>query len=40
MHQQFMDTSLLKNVDDKRVEAHQFAKMKRIKGTEIDGERS
>ena len=31
MYQQFMDTSLLKNIDDKRVEAHQFAKMKRIK---------
>ena len=35
MYQQFMDTSLLKNIDDKRVEAHQFAKMKRIKAQKL-----
>jgi len=35
MYQQFMETSLLKNVDDKRVEAHQFAKMKRIKAQKL-----
>jgi hypothetical protein len=35
MHQQFMETSLLKNVDDKRIEAHQFARMKRIKAQKL-----
>jgi hypothetical protein len=35
MHQQFMKTSLLKNMNDKRVEAHQFAKMKRIKSQKL-----
>jgi hypothetical protein len=35
MYQQFMDTSLLKNIDDKRVEAHQFAKMERIKAQKL-----
>jgi hypothetical protein len=35
MHQQFMDTSLLKDMNDKRVEAHQFARMKRIKANKL-----
>jgi hypothetical protein len=35
MYQQFMETSLLKNVEEKRVEAHQFAKMKRIKSQKL-----
>jgi len=35
MFQQFMETSLLKDINDKRVEAHQFAKMKRIKAQKL-----
>ena len=35
MFQQFMDTSLLKDINDKRVEAHEFAKMKRIKAQKL-----
>lgn len=35
MYQQFMDTSLLTNKADKMVEAHQFAKMKRIKAQKL-----
>ena len=35
MFQQFMETSLIKDMNDKRVEAHQFAKMKRIKSQKL-----
>jgi hypothetical protein len=35
MHQQFMDKSLLNDMNDKRVEAHQFARMKRIKANKL-----
>ena len=35
MYQQFMETSLLKNMNDKRMEAHQFAKMKKIKSQKL-----
>ena len=35
MYQQFMETSLIKDMNDKRVEAHQFAKMKRIKSQKL-----
>ena len=35
MFQQFMETSLLKDINDKRVEAHEFAKMKRIKAQKL-----
>ena len=35
MFQQFMETSLLKDISDKRVEAHEFAKMKRIKSQKL-----
>ena len=35
MYQQFMDTSHIRNMSDRRVEAHQFAKMKRIKAQKL-----
>ena len=35
MHQQFMDTSLISDMNDRRVEAHQFARMKRIKAQKL-----
>jgi hypothetical protein len=35
MYQQFMDTSHIKNIHDKKHEAHQYAKMKRIKAQKL-----
>jgi len=35
MYQQFMDTSHIKNIHDKNHEAHQYAKMKRIKAQKL-----
>lgn len=35
MFQQYMDTSHIKDMNDRRVEAHQFAKMKRIKAQKL-----
>ena len=35
MYQQFMDTSHVSNLSDRRVEAHQHAKMKRIKAQKL-----
>tara|TARA_B110000003_G_scaffold276330_2_gene322238 strand:+ start:1098 stop:1562 length:465 start_codon:yes stop_codon:yes gene_type:complete len=35
MFQQYMETSKLQNMNDKRMEAHQFAKMKRIKSQKL-----
>ena len=35
MYNEFMKTSLLSNMDDRRVEAHQHAKMKRIKAQKL-----
>ena len=31
MYQQFMDTSMISDTNDKKTEAHQFAKMKNVK---------
>jgi hypothetical protein len=35
MYQQYMDTSGIKDINDRRVEAHQHAKMKRIKAQKL-----
>ena len=35
MFQQFMDTSHIKDSNDRRVEAHEYAKMKRIKAQKL-----
>ena len=35
MFQQYMETSKLQNMNDRRMEAHQFAKMKRIKSQKL-----
>jgi len=35
MFQQYMETSKLQDVNDKRMEAHEFAKMKRIKSQKL-----
>jgi hypothetical protein len=35
MFQQFMETSLITNLNDRRVEAHEYAKMKRIKANKL-----
>lgn len=35
MYQQFMDTSQIRDMNDRRVEAHQFARMKRIKAQKL-----
>lgn len=35
MYEQFMDTSHISDINDKRVEAHQYAKMKRIKAQKL-----
>ena len=35
MFQQFMETSLISDLNDRRVEAHEYAKMKRIKAQKL-----
>jgi hypothetical protein len=35
MFQQFMETSLIRNLNDRRIEAHEYAKMKRIKANKL-----
>ena len=35
MYEHFMETSNIKDINDKKVEAHQFAKMKRIKAQKL-----
>ena len=35
MYNEFMETSLLADMNDRRVEAHQHAKMKRIKAQKL-----
>ena len=35
MFQQFMDTSPIRDINDRRVEAHEYAKMKRIKAQKL-----
>ena len=35
MHNEYMETSLINDVNDRKVEAHQHAKMKRIKANKL-----
>ena len=35
MHNEYMETSLIRDVNDRKVEAHQHAKMKRIKANKL-----
>ena len=35
MFQQYMETSLIRDINDRKVEAHEYAKMKRIKAQKL-----
>ena len=37
MFQQYMETSQIRDINDRKVEAHEYAKMKRIKAPEVNG---